>query len=325
MRSEQKRTMQKNELVLWEENVAEEPGFFTKMFSYNCIRGILPFVAEKMDSRIQYRYDIGTRKSLPEWIGHGKMNGIQLDALVRNIIEIIENGREYLIDETDYVLCPEYIFFSESSEQVYLCCYPRYQGNLQKQLADLFEFLLNQIDYQDLSAVGIAYELYMKSKAPGCRFVDMLSILERYTTKGEAEDSKGEKENEVNASERLEAPSKEAGEKEDVIFAEQAGALELSEFCLLAERKKDSISITTFPCYISQKGETLSGEAEGVAIGKLHAKISIRGEVVYIEDMKSEGGTFVNGRRIAGNEIHRLNAGDSVMLADRCYRFVRVG
>ncbi len=305
MKSEQRRTMQKNELVLWEENMAEEPGFLMKMFSCNCIRGILPFVAEKIDSRIQYRYDIGTKKSLPEWIGHGKMNGIQLDTLIRSIIEIIENGREYLIDETEYVLCPEYIFFSESSEQVYLCCYPRYQGNLQKQLAGLFEFLLNQIDYQDLSAVGIAYELYMKSKAPGCRFVDMLSILEQYTTKGEAEDSKGE--------------------KEKVIFAEQVELTEVSEFCLLAERKTDSIFITKLPCYISQNGEVLSGEPEGVTIGKLHAKISIRGEVIYIEDMKSEGGTFVNGRRIAGNEIHRLNEGDSVMLADRCYRFVRVG
>lgn len=324
MRSEQKRTMQKNELILWEENVVEEPGFLMKMFSCNCIRGILPFVIEKKDSRIQYRYDIGTKKSLPEWIGHRKMKGIQLDTLVRNIIEIIENGREYLIGETDYVLCPEYMFLSEDSEQLYLCCYPGFQGELQKQLAGLFEFLLNQIDYQDLSAVGIAYELYMKSKDPGSQFGDMLSILERYTAKGEAEGSKGEKESETNVSEGLET-AKETGEKEKAIFTEQVEFVEVSEFCLLAERKTDSISITKFPCYISQKGEALSGEPEGVTIGKLHAKISIRGEVVYIEDMKSEGGTFVNGRRIAGNEIHRLNEGDSVMLADRCYRFVRVG
>jgi len=318
LRSESKRTMQKNEMILWEENVVEEPGFLLKMFSFNCIRGILPFVIEKMDSKIQYRYDIGTKKSLPEWIGHGKLDSMQLDTLVRSIIEIIENGREYLIDETDYVLCPEYMFFAEDSKQWYLCCYPRFQGDIRKQLAEVFEFLLSQIDYQDLSAVGIAYELYMKSKEQGSQFADMLKILERYKAGEEADVLKENKK-------AIENDLEELGRKEEVTFAEQTEFFEASGICLLAERQKESIHLTKFPCYISQRGEVVTGEPESATIGKLHAKISTRGEVVYIEDMKSDGGTFVNGRRIAGNEIHRLNEGDSVMLADRCYRFVRVG
>ena len=51
----------------------------------------------------------------------------------------------------------------------------------------------------------------------------------------------------------------------------------------------------------------------------------MRGGGFYIEDANSDGGTFVNGRRLAKNEIQKLSVGDSVMLADRCYRFMRMG
>lgn len=322
MEGEYKSTMQKKELYLREERVTCGAGYYTKMLQYNRVPGVLPFVAEPTEEHQQYRYEIGTKRALTECREYDKMNHAQIEKLVRGVAEVIENGREYLIHEGDYVLQPEYIFLATDSEKVYLCCYPALQSEVRQQLAGLFEYLLSHIDYQDFAAVGMAYELYMKSKESGCCFADLLEVLARH---GEREEDVPE---EVNAQGEMKRAELEQGcerSKKTEKLKESETVQEVPGYCLRAETVGDSLKITSLPCYITIKGE-LMGEDEGAPVlGKTQARISLQRESVYIEDMKSGNGTYVNGRRIAGNEIHKLNLGDSVMLADRCYRFVRTG
>ena len=42
-------TMQKKELILWEKDVNDGPGFYTEMLSRNRILGILPFTVEETE------------------------------------------------------------------------------------------------------------------------------------------------------------------------------------------------------------------------------------------------------------------------------------
>lgn len=293
------RTMQKNELLLWDGNVSGGPGYYGKMLAYNRIQGILPFSEETTASGKQYRYTIGTKKSLAERYENNKVNHEQLEALIRGLINVIKRGKEYLIDEDDYVLSPEFVFFGGDTEQIYLCCYPFYQKDIHVQMTGLFEYLLCHIDYQDMTAVRIAYELYMKSEEKGYGFADMLEILDRKERQDSTEYREGavlqgeEDRTEDRTENRLQA------RKEDLV---EEG------YYLQAEKKENSIRIRKFPYTDS-----------------FHAKISMRGGGFYIEDANSDGGTFVNGRRLAKNEIQKLSVGDSVMLADRCYRFMRMG
>ena len=50
-----------------------------------------------------------------------------------------------------------------------------------------------------------------------------------------------------------------------------------------------------------------------------HARIFPRGQFMYIEDMGSTNGTYLNGRRLRG--AARLNIGDSVRIGDTEYRY----
>lgn len=310
MEGEYRSTMQKKELYLWEEEVSRGAEYYTKMLQYNRIPGVLPFTAEQTGERQRYRYEIGTKRALTECREYDKMNHTQIEKLVRGIMEVIEHGREYLIQEGDYVLRPEYTFLASDSEQIYLCCYPSLGCELRQQLTGWFEYLLSHIDYQDFAAVGMAYELYMKSKEAGCRFADLMEILGRH---GKSEESVVTERKEVQ-----EGLQNQANRSVETV-SEPPG------YCLRAESALDSLKLISLPCYISSRGEVL-GEDDGTPVlGKTLARISLQRDSVYIEDMKSGTGTYVNGRRIAGNEIHKLNLGDSVMLADRCYRFVWEG
>ena len=158
------RTMQKNELVLHDRRVTCGSGYYDKMLTYNRVPGILPFVEETIDEKLRYRYLVGTRQSLAERYATEKISYEQLEFLIRGLTDIITRGREYLIDENDYVLSPECIYFSCNPDKVYLCCYPFLQRDIRVQLTGLFEYFLSHIDYQDLPAVKAAYELYMKRK-----------------------------------------------------------------------------------------------------------------------------------------------------------------
>jgi len=312
-------TMQKKELILWEKDVNDGPGFYTEMLSRNRILGILPFTVEETEEKLQYRYDIGTKYALTEGREYTKMSHTQIEKLLRGIVDIIERGREYLIDKKDYVLSPEYIFLATDSDQLYLCCYPLLQKDLIQQLTGVFEYLLSNIDYKDLAAVGMAYELYMKSKQSGSGLSDLLEILERNREeKDEAVQARESGEEKSVGEIAIQKNFENTGEE-----TERDTACEEKEYWLQAENRAESVKIKSFPCYISPKGELLENEDETV-LGKIHARFSRQRNAVYIEDMKSESGTFVNGRRIAGNEIHKLNEGDSIMLADRSYRYVRV-
>lgn len=310
---EYRRSMQKNELLLWSDEVAKKPEYYELMFLHNRMPGVLQFVQEESGEGFRYCYDITTKQSVAERYEQEKVTREPLQKLIRDIIQIIEAGREFLIDEADYVIRPECVFFAKDSEQLFLCCYPSLQKKIREQLVELFEYLMGKIDYSDASAVVMVYELYMRCKSESCSFAELLQVLDKRTGGQSEDDGAGE-----GCMRRADAehmvPEENAADKET-----EGMPLEEAEYCLLAENREDSIYLTHFPFDI---GQNIS---EPFCEGKIHARISLRGAFLYIEDMKSVKGTFVNGRRIAGNEIQKLNHGDSVMLADRCYRFMRTG
>ncbi len=54
------------------------------------------------------------------------------------------------------------------------------------------------------------------------------------------------------------------------------------------------------------------------AISRQHARLTGDHHSVYLEDLDSTNGTFVNGRRLASGERYRLRAGDEVSFGKVC-------
>lgn len=53
-------------------------------------------------------------------------------------------------------------------------------------------------------------------------------------------------------------------------------------------------------------------------VSRLHARLTSDHLNIYLEDLDSTNGTFVNGRRLAPGELYRLRAGDAVNFAQVC-------
>lgn len=92
----------------------------------------------------------------------------QIRRLLEQLIETLEDSREYLLREDDFLLEPSYIFVTLPQFLPEFCYVPGYGVRFRDQLEHLMEYLLNRVDYDDKPAVELLYDchtLCMKEEA----------------------------------------------------------------------------------------------------------------------------------------------------------------
>ena len=135
-----------------------------QMIQRNHISGILPMVrSERTDC---YKYEITGKKNLAMTFERVPMNAEQVERVLRSILDTLEGGKEYLLSEDNYLLCPEHIYLRLPEYEVSLCYYPEYNIPFAEQLGKLFEALLNRVDYREDKAIALVYALYMRLLPP---------------------------------------------------------------------------------------------------------------------------------------------------------------
>ncbi len=83
------------------------------------------------------------------------------------------------------------------------------------------------------------------------------------------------------------------------------------------ERVGQAIELVHFP-FTFGRARACDVVLESSAISRLHARCTREGPNVYLEDLGSRNGTFLNGQRLPAHTPQRLRAGDTVNLAGVC-------
>lgn len=78
-----------------------------------------------------------------------------------------------------------------------------------------------------------------------------------------------------------------------------------------------AIELHTFPFTIGRSRECML-VLDSSSISRLHARCTRDHLNIFVEDMGSTNGTFVNGRRLESGEAYRLRAGDVISFAQVC-------
>ncbi len=426
--------MQGSRLLLQSE--LRQEGYACKMLQNNSIQGLLPCRLRFMDGAIQLCFEYDTELALKELYEHVPMSAENIENIILDIITIIDDSRTYLLDENDFLVVPDYIYYSKEKQEVRLCYLPGYNEPLKKQFSILFDFMMNHIDYTDQKAVVFAYMLYNKSREENCTFqqirlmlkehndkkfefvsdskancksecilsnnpgidtsgkdnrqqaegkrvADELSSLQMFTErieekksegnekvserKNRFQNNKGSKDYKENIFQQLQSyisniirgsskrvegdcrskkseknyrenSSKENGSREQKMKDTKAFLLEREEmktvlinsnvmsccFCLrpLDERGKEII-ITTTPFFIGKDDANVHAGLSDRTVSRLHARLSVRQEQCYLEDLHSTNGSFVNGTRIEDGPI-LLSLDDEIAFADTKYIFTKL-
>ncbi len=168
MEIEKKREMGSQKLLLSydEEKAGFREDFRERMMLENEIPEHIPFRIRRINGKKIYEYDIEGLSSLEEEAGK-KLGFETVRALAHGLSDAVCAGAPFLLREDDYVISPETVFFDKKDKNMKLVYCPGYDRNLKNCLADLMEYCLDMIDYNDGLAVRSTYGLYMKLR-DGC-------------------------------------------------------------------------------------------------------------------------------------------------------------
>lgn len=339
--------------------------------------GVLPMVRSELEKR--YKYDITGKKSLAVTFERVPMNAEQIEKVLYGILDIIENGKEYLLCENNYVLLPEHIYLQIPEYKVVLCYYPEYEVPFSEQLGKLFEILLNRVDYREEKAIAMVYALYMQLQEPDVtlecirkrlrdqaelsknaggvpqnetrrevaeyRYADKEETVSRQGVPGKKEEPVGRVPLKMSLWERL---RKEVGakiygreEKDGPNFAKT----QVSCVCdtspewgarytkvlsvkkqtyspaLIARGKQEKVFLTKFPFYVGSMPDYMDYVIDRDTVSRFHAKLIMQDEQVYLVDLNSTNGTWVNGVGLNVREQVLLSEGDRILFADAEYIF----
>ena len=176
------RNIEKNKLLISESvdeaGVYNKTGFREKMLVNNRIDGILELSVYVTDNRKTYEYDTTGLNTLESFCIQKKTETPILREILKGICRTVINGENFMLEDNDFVLNPEYIFLDKDSHP-YVAYSPGYDKPLSEQIGHLAEYLMNRIDYRDKDTVLLTYTIYMKCREESFYIGDLLEFLEK--------------------------------------------------------------------------------------------------------------------------------------------------
>jgi len=93
-------------------------------------------------------------------------------------------------------------------------------------------------------------------------------------------------------------------------------------YCLRSEdMNEDNILLTEFPFFIGKSGESTNHRIDDSTVSRFHARIDKEEDDLWLTDLNSTNGTFLNGIRLLPYDRIKVSRGDSVVISRKRYEF----
>lgn len=174
------RQMRHNYLIIKQENSYEE-SYESQMLMANTIDGLLKFRFRQTENGVLYYYEITSKQPLTRllegrWIGKDEIAG-----LIASIARILERIECYLLQESQILLEPEYIYVTPEDFKIYLCVVPGRKIDFPKAMEQLLQYILKKVDHKEKDSVLLAYRLYQESQKEFYGMDNLLKWLSQET------------------------------------------------------------------------------------------------------------------------------------------------
>ena len=179
MFAEYKRDVSHNYLILHGDETINTTSYQVRILTGNTMSSILKCRMQGLDGTWLFYYDITSKQSLASFYEQRKLQGEDLEMILKGFLHVIEEMAEFLLNTEQLVLCPEYIFLDVEKKEVSFCCLPDYHHPVQEQFRELTEYLLPKLDHEDPAAVNLGYGIYRKAMEPGMQLENIKELLYR--------------------------------------------------------------------------------------------------------------------------------------------------
>lgn len=163
MKTEYKRDMNHNYLILHGDNEIDTASYQVRMLVGNVIPSLLKCRIQGMDGKFMVYYDITSRQSLSSFYEDKKLHREEVKMIFTAFVRVMEDTAEYLMNPGQLVISPDLIFLEADKKELYFCLMPGYQKDIREQLQILAEYILPKIDHEDEEAVRLGYGIYRRA------------------------------------------------------------------------------------------------------------------------------------------------------------------
>lgn len=163
-----------------EDNNAEagrEELYEIPMLLNNKIPYLLDFQITYLNERARYGFDITSNQAIFDWVERRKIKSDDCEHLYSSVFGAIDACCEYLLDERNLVLLPEYIYYDMGKNLYRFIYYVHYHSDIIQQINELSEFLMDHIDYEDERAVLLVYAMYHESKRKEASIDTLITVF----------------------------------------------------------------------------------------------------------------------------------------------------
>ena len=88
---------------------------------------------------------------------------------------------------------------------------------------------------------------------------------------------------------------------------------------------EDNILLTEFPFFIGKSGEKTNHRIEDSTVSRFHARIDKEEDDLWLTDLNSTNGTFLNGIRMLPYDRVKVDKGDSIVISRKRYELRYLG
>ena len=173
-----RRRFQQSYMIIEGGRGPEEPYELT-MVAYNRIPGFLGMETEVSDGQVRFWYDITGKQNLADYLGRREADGQLLTLLFQGLDTVCRQLQEYMLDESQLVLDPEYLYLDLSGKMVGIAYLPGYHKDIRDSFQELMELLLRRLEHSDKQGAAMAYEMYQLSLQREMSFSDMIRQASR--------------------------------------------------------------------------------------------------------------------------------------------------
>ncbi len=177
------RSMNHNYMILSKCDFFDNEGdrkddFRTRMLLENDIPGLLPVTHRLVNSESRYYYEINSMQSLDRLYDKNEIGYEELKKLLSGCVSLFERLEEYLLDGTQIIIKPQFIYINVEKMEPYFVCYPDYEGDVRLSFMEFIDELLTKIDHNDERAVMLGYKVYRYTRNPNYVISEIDNIME---------------------------------------------------------------------------------------------------------------------------------------------------
>lgn len=297
----------------------QEDAFWYRMIEQNQIRGILSLSVRTIDNCRQYCYDVTSLQSVKSCAEDKPLGYLQMRRILECIAETIAGASEYLLSENGYLLTPEHIFL-DAMKGVQLGYFETSENTFGAQLQALAEYMLAAVNHQEQQARTFAYSFYDKMMEHAS-----LHNLQEFLKQHEGQEEGVNKHclftpwaGDVGKKESEHKKEGKKTEKTWYLAWQQDTRMGVMQF-FCGSKSRVLIELSKFPCTI---GRDASADycIQNTGISRSHLRIEKKECKLYITDLHSHNGTWLNGKKLKAGIQTRIKEGDRIMLAGEIYR-----